>query len=648
MKNILVAFLIGVLWSCSSSSNDGPSNPPSNDGLTLSYARLGAQSIFNNPTVALDNEIVLGFSKEVTPNASDFTLSKGTVGVSFSIVQGQNNKELILTPDVVLEEGENYTLRILNTLTSEDGTTYSGGTFPFSIESIPLVIQEALVNNLTLETNSLNREIALLPEFQFEFSFPVTGSQLANHLEFTPATDYTLTQVNETTLKVIPNSNLMYWTPYELTINSSLGTEIDKDFTTATYEFFTTYDETDKFPAISDNDLLTKIQEETFKYFWDFGHPNSGMARERNTSANTVTTGGTGFGLMAMIVAVERGFITRSEAITRWQTIVDFLENADRFHGVWPHWLNGNTGQVQPFSAQDDGADLVETAFLIQGLLTVREYLNASDTTENALINKITQLWEGVEWTWFTRNEDVLYWHWSPNHEWAINLRIQGHNETQIVYVLAASSPTYPIDADVYKGYTRNGNFTNGNTYYNHVLPTGPNLGGPLFFSHYSYLGLDPRNLQDAYVNYWDQNVNHSMINREFCEENPNEYIGYSSQCWGLTASDNHNGYNAHSPTNDLGVITPTAAISALPYTPDESMAAIRFFYYKIGDRIWGNYGFVDAFNPTEAWYATSYLAIDQGPIICMIENYRTQLLWNLFMQNAEIQDGLDNLGFTY
>jgi len=159
---------------------------------------------------------------------------------------------------------------------------------------------------------------------------------------------------------------------------------------------------------------------------------------------------------------------------------------------------------------------------------------------------------------------------------------------------------------------------------------------------------MDPRNLEDSYANYWEQNVNHSLINMAYCSDNPQSYAGYSEECWGLTASDGNDGYSAHSPNNDRGVITPTAAISSLPFTPEESMKAIRHFYYYLGDRLWGEYGFYDAFNPTAGWVASSFLAIDQGPIICMIENHRTGLLWDLYMSAPEVKQGLDKLGFTY
>jgi hypothetical protein len=401
---------------------------------------------------------------------------------------------------------------------------------------------------------------------------------------------------------------------------------------------------------LTDEKLLDLVQHQSFKYFYDFAHPVSGMARERNSNLDTVTSGGTGFGLMALVVGMERGFITRQEGAELLDKILSFLEGCDRYHGVWPHWLNGSTGEVIPFSPRDNGADLVETAFLVQGLITVRQYLNDKNTTEKDLKERIDALWLGVEWDWFTRGEEeVLYWHWSPEFNWEMNHAIRGHNETLITYVLAASSPTYPVDSMVYhKGYARGGEIMNGSEYYGIRLALGEEFGGPLFFSHYSFLGLDPRMLADQYANYWEQNVNHTLINRQYCIENPKNFKGYSAKCWGLTASDNHQFYSAHSPTNDLGVITPTAAISSIPYTPEYSLQAIRHFYYEFGDRLWGEYGFHDSFNLTENWWAGSYLAIDQGPIVVMIENYRSGLLWELFMSAPEIGLGLQKLGFSY
>jgi len=348
-------------------------------------------------------------------------------------------------------------------------------------------------------------------------------------------------------------------------------------------------------------------------------------------------------------VGVERNFISREQAVERLLKITNFLLNSDRFHGAFPHWYNGDSGKVKPFFKEDDGGDIVETSFLIQGLLTARQYFNMINPNEKLLRDSINKLWKEVEWSWYTNKKNVLIWHWSPNHEWTINHEIRGYNEALITYILAISSTTFPINKSVYhNGWASGSSFINGNTYYqNWKLSLGQDFGGPLFFAHYSFLGLDPNGLIDSYANYWIQNVNHTLINREYCIKNPKKLKGYSSNNWGLTASDNHKGYAAHSPTNDLGVITPTASLSSFPYTPEFSMQALRHFYYDFDQKLWGEYGFYDAFNETENWYSKDYLAIDQGPIIVMIENHRSGLLWNLFMSCPEIKEGLLKLNFT-
>ena len=403
--------------------------------------------------------------------------------------------------------------------------------------------------------------------------------------------------------------------------------------------------------VLTDEELLTQVQRQTFRYFWDFAHPVSGLARERtdtlHISHEVVTIGGSGFGVMAIVVGVERGFITREQGVERLLKMLKFLdEKAERYHGVWPHWLNGTTGKAIAFSKKDDGADLVETSFLFEGLLAAHQYFNRDTPQETELRALIDKLWKEADWNWFTNGRDVLFWHWSPNYGWEMDHPIHGHNEAQITYILAAASPTYPIRDSVYhKGWASGPIFKNGKKFYGIRLPLGMDYGGPLFFTHYSYLGLDPRGLKDQYANYWKQNVNHTLVNRKHAIVNPNGYKGYGKNSWGFTASDGDQGYSAHDPLIDRGVITPTAALSA--FTPKYSMEALKHFYYDLGDTLWGEYGFKDAFNPTANWVADSYLAIDQGPIIGMIENYRTGLLWELFMSHPDVQNGLKKLGFS-
>ena len=415
--------------------------------------------------------------------------------------------------------------------------------------------------------------------------------------------------------------------------------------------------------TISDDSLLTLVQSKTFQYFWDGAEPVSGAARERfhvdgeypDNDKNIVTSGGTGFGVMAILVGIERKFITRQQGHERLNQIVTFLEKADKFHGVWPHWINGETGKVKPFSPKDDGADLVETAYLIQGLLCVRQYFQNGSEGEKQLANRVDQLWKNVEWDWHRNGKNILYWHWSPKYQWEMNFGIEGYNECLITYVLAASSPTHGVPAEVYhEGWARSGGMKNDSTHQQYGLHLdlkhngAQQFGGPLFWSHYSFLGLDPRKLKDRYSDYWKHNVNHTLINYTYCVENPKKFKDYGENSWGLSASYSTKFYAAHSPQEDFGVISPTAALSSIPYTPEESMRALRHFYFDLGDKIFGPYGFYDALSVNDDWYIQRYLAIDQGPEIVMIENYRSGLLWKLFMSCPEVKEGLTTLGFSY
>ena len=520
---------------------------------------------------------------------------------------------------------------------------------------VPPNVTAIYINNVSFGSVAFGSPV--VPVIKIQFSAALLRSSVSSAVTITDAVGgksiaISTTYLNgDSILLVQPSASLNYLTTYNFNISTSLHSFDNIALTAAIGKIFhTQIDSSRKFPLLSDNDLLDTIQKKTFKYFWDFGHPVSGLARERNTSGETVTSGGSGFGIMAIITGVSRNYITRAQGLTRLQTITGFLKNtAQKFHGAFPHWLNGTTGAVIPFSAKDDGADLVETSYLLQGLLCARQYFDGAGADETALRTDINTLWNGVEWDWFRQNsQNVLFWHWSPLNQWAINMQIKGWNECLITYVLAASSTTHSIPEIVYdNGWASNGAMANGAAYYGYTLPLGPASGGPLFFSHYSFLGMNPNGLSDAFAGYATQTKNHTLINYNYCKTNPKNYYGYSDSCWGLTASDIQGGYTASSPTNDMGVIAPTAAISSLPYTPAESMKALKFFYYVLGDKIWKDYGFVDAFSLQDLWFADSFLAIDQGPQIIMIENYRTGLLWNLFTSCPEVKTGMKALGFT-
>ena len=608
------------------------------------------------PNVPLNKDIVIEFSGAVDVISAQGAISvKDASGNSVTGVHlnfDNNNKTVLVKHDASFAKLQSYKLVISSSLKGANNETFSGIEFRFKTATGDFLLNSITLNSQDFRTpknlfninrNSLNLVL--------EFSDQVDTAQMKN--KFTLAGNAVFDVSVSENLKSVNlqcNQQLEGYKKYYVGVSSSLKSVAGYAFTGFNNWFMSGLDSTAKFPLLTDDELLTLIQQQTFRYFYDYAHPVSGMARERYNSGDIVTTGGSGFGVMALIVGMERGFITRTEGITRLGKIVHFLETCNRFHGAWPHWINGSNGAVVPFSTKDNGGDLVETAFMAQGLLAVRQYLTAADTSGNNLINRITNLFHSIEWDWYTRGgQNVLYWHWSPNYGWEMNFKLQGYNETLITYILAASSPTHTIAAAAYHlGYARSGAIKNGKTFYGYVLPVGYDYGGPLFFAHYSFLGLDPRNLADAYANYWTQNVNHSLINWAYCSANPKKWPNYNDYCWGLTASDIPGGYQANEPSNDIGVITPTAAISSLPYTPEQSMNAIRYFYYIVGDKLWSDYGFYDAFDVHKSWWADSYLTIDQGPEVVMIENYRTGLLWNLFMSAPEVQSGLTKLGFTF
>lgn len=425
----------------------------------------------------------------------------------------------------------------------------------------------------------------------------------------------------------------------------------------------TVHEPSSKINYYSDIQLIEMVQKDVLKYFWDYAESNSKLARERYHTDNpgidtqVVSTGGSGFGLMTILVGIKNGYISRAEAVSRLTISLNFLQTANRFHGAWPHWINGTTGKVIPFSPIDNGGDLVETAFLAQGLICVREYFkDSSDAAELALSQKADILWKGIEWNWYTKGENVLYWHWSPDYEFQMNHQLRGFDETLITYVLAAASPTYAIDKSVYQqGWARNGSIISTGTQYGIPLIVNHNGAngtvGPMFWSHYSFLGLDPRGLSDGYVNYGEATTNHAKIIYQYCQSNPKGWQGYNFKSWGLTASysrntDGSTGYTAHQPNNDLGVISPTAALSNMPYMPEESINMLRFLYNENYNKYIGIAGPFDAYSIHYNWVTPRYLAIDQGTIAPMIENYKTHFLWKLFMNAPDVRQGLIKLGF--
>jgi hypothetical protein len=416
-----------------------------------------------------------------------------------------------------------------------------------------------------------------------------------------------------------------------------------------------------------DDELLGMVQEACFRYYWEGGHPVAGLAPEvLPGDANLLATGGSGFGVMALVVGAERGFAPRDEVAARVLKIVHFLSEADRFHGVWPHFLNGQTGHAVPFFGRyDNGGDLVETAFMIQGLLVARQYFDQNNAAESEIRDTITRLWREVEWDWYrkTPDSDVLYWHWSPNAGFHISHPLIGWNEAMIVYLLAIASPTHPVPAELYytgwagtserhiryrRGWSRTtvgDHYVNGQTFDGIKLDVGEGTGSDLFFVHFSFMGFDPRGLRDRYTNYFENNRAIVRINHAYCVANPRKFLGYGGDCWGLSVGVNSGGGKPY-PRDDNGTISCMAALASMPYTPEESLAALKHYYRDLGPKVFGIYGFHDGFNQTQNWFEEVYMALNQAPITVMIENQRTGLVWRNFMANPEIKPALEAIGF--
>ncbi|MGQ7869335.1 glucoamylase family protein [Sunxiuqinia sp. sy24] len=473
------------------------------------------------------------------------------------------------------------------------------------------------------------------------WSAPATGLTYKIYASFDGGENYTLRQ--ETTennyLDFVPAEGKNTRVHYRITSNYQ-GIESDPVEGAASVRDF------------SDDELLDMVQAYTFNYFWDGAHQATGMALERSNGNDlTAASGATGMGVMAMIVAHEREYRPRSEIKDRILMILDFLENCERHHGAWSHWYNADTYQSQAFTPDDDGGDLVETSFVAQALIALRNYFQDGDSRSQEIREKATALWNEIEWSWYQQDgQQVLTWHWSPSIGFQKNMKVSGWNEGLVTYVMAASSPTYAISKEVYEqGWARNGSMVNPRTFYNYEISLSPDWGGPLFWIHYAHLGINPNGLKDQYADYWKEHVNTARIHYAYAVDNPLNFASYGSQCWGLTASDDPQGYTAHQPmSNDNGTISPTAALASMPYTPEESLHALKYFYRKRGQDLFGKYGPYDAFNDEVGWVQEAYIGIDQGPIVVMLENYRTGLLWDLVMQDEDLRSGLDKLGFQY
>jgi hypothetical protein len=402
--------------------------------------------------------------------------------------------------------------------------------------------------------------------------------------------------------------------------------------------------------VLDDEAFLDLVQRTAFDYFWYETNPENGLIKDRSNDPSRSSIAAVGSGLSAPTVGIDRGWISREAGQARVLTTLQFLGNsphgpeadATGYKGFYYHFLDMQTGRRDG----DSELSTIDTALLLGGVLHVQQYFDRDDATEATIRALADNLDRRVDWPWMQVRSAKICHGWNPEtgflrYDWG------GYNEAMILYLLALGSPTFPISPEAWTAWTSSYAWQ---THYGQAFVVFP----PLFGHQYSHVWIDFRGIQDAYMrakglDYFENSRRATLANRAYVIANPHGWADYGENVWGLTASDIPTSYSARGAPpaeRDDGTITPTAVGGSFAFTPRESLAALRHMYATYRTQIWGPYGFKDAFNPSMKWFASDYLGIDQGPIVLMIENYRTGRIWHEFMQHPTIQSGLARAGF--
>ena len=410
--------------------------------------------------------------------------------------------------------------------------------------------------------------------------------------------------------------------------------------------------------AITDAALLDSLQRTSFQYFWDQGSSVTGLIRDRNTGGSPASTASTGFGLSAICIGIDHGWVSRTDGATRVLTALQVLWNMPQgnatsgtigYKGLYWHWLDMSTAT----RTWDSELSTIDTALLFAGIMDAREYFTSNTGDEpqiRALADSITSR---ADWAFMKNGGPGLKMGFKPGVTGFSGFGTwTGYNEAMIMYIIAIGSHTHPVPSSDWKTWTSGYNWSTQFGYTYLIFP-------PLFGHQYSHCWIDFRAVQDTFMmthssNYFENSTRATLAQRAYAIANPGGKVGYGANLWGLTASDvpPPTGYNARGAPpaqNDDGTITPTAPISSIPFAPTECLAVAHNLWDNYGTFLWGPYGFKDAFNLTSNpdWYDTDYLGIDQGPIIMMIENYRNNAVWNRFMKHPDIVRGMFLAGFS-
>ena len=402
----------------------------------------------------------------------------------------------------------------------------------------------------------------------------------------------------------------------------------------------------------SDDEFLEYVQQTSFDYFWYLANPSNGLVPDRSTTTSPCSIAAVGFGLTAIGIGIDHGWISRTRGVARVLTTLNTFLNGPQgsntsgtigHKGWFYHFLEMNTA----LRSSSSELSSIDTALLLAGILYSKQYFDGTNTDEISIRTMADAIFSRVDWNWMAQGTNVVSMGWFPTSGFIPNNWI-GYNEALLLYCLGLGTATNPLPASAWNRWTSGYIWA---TNYGQAFIPFP----PLFGHQYSHCWIDFRHTADAYMNshdstYFQNSRRATLAQRAYCVANPLGRVGYSSNVWGLTACDGPAGYAAHGapPTeNDDGTIAPTAAGGSIAFAPEYSLPTLRYFYTQYRPRIWTGYGFRDAFNLGAQWYGSDELGIDQGPMVIMIENHRNQRVWRLFMRNAEIQRGLQRAGFV-
>ncbi len=409
---------------------------------------------------------------------------------------------------------------------------------------------------------------------------------------------------------------------------------------------------------LSDDELLDFLEHAAVDFFWYEANPLNGLIKDVSTQDSPCSIASVGFGLTAICIGIDRGWIPRDAGQQRvLNTLKTFwtLPQGDGstgyagYKGFFYHFLDMKTG----LRARNSELSSIDTGLLLAGVIYVKEFFNTPDSTDQLIRSLADSIYDRVDWRWMeaTANHGGIYMEWTPDNGFNNVSWWKGYCEAMIMNTLATGSPTHPANAgDLYLTWTSGYQW---GTYYGYSYVVFP----PLFGHQYSHCWIDYRNINDPWmskkgITYFENSRRATLANRAYCAENPGHFVAYSDSIWGLTACDGpppsyYMARGGPPAQNDDGTIAPTAAAGSIPFTPEESVTALRAIYDNYRSKLATPYGFADAFNPTKGWFDDHNIGIDQGPIAIMIENYRTAKVWNIFMENTDIQRGLKALYFS-